>query len=211
VPDQKLSELDEATTFADAFEFYLNAGGTSKRALFSTMRDQVRLDAGDGGKLGLLSGRYTFFDLLFTNNAGTLQHKITLLDGSTASPFVAAINGASNVYTNTPTGPDSSTPFAAGLKIGSTFTNRIIFDTADVTGLESSCVFSAIVFFNETGTVQTASPSYASENVNGVTRKRIVISMGNAAVGGGPPIDTTTIPAGKNLFLQVVGFMPDYA
>lgn len=66
------------------------------------------------------------------NNSGTLQHQIGRFGApQSAGNLIAKINGASTTYTNTPTGADASTAFAAGAKISSANANRIIFDTAN--------------------------------------------------------------------------------
>jgi len=47
----------------------------------------------------------------------------------------------------------------------------------------------------------------ASLNINGVTRFRPIIRLINDMTGATVPIDTTLLPAGKQLAIQVTGFI----
>jgi hypothetical protein len=72
------------------------------------------------------------------NSGGTLQHWIrdASNSGSANNAVARAISGRSSSLTNTPTGPDASTAFAAGVKISSATSSQLIFDYSSCSGAE---------------------------------------------------------------------------
>lgn len=142
------------------------------------------------------------FRLRITNTGGTLQHRIAASDGS-AAKLAGLINGASVTLTNTPSGPDASTPMVAGGKVGGSSPSYFWFDTpAQVTGYED---LQATVEVDQTGHFVTALPTLQSININGVTRIRLAIQFFSAATGTAFALNTTNIGVGKILQVAFSG------
>lgn len=140
------------------------------------------------------------FALTIFNNAGTLQHKITEPGANGASNWASKVNGALSSFTNTPTGADGSTAFAAGGKIGSASANFFYLDVPDQKAADSQ--FIAFVQFNSTANPLTVTAQFVSININGVTRTRLAFQFNVDASGTGFNLNTTNIAAGK--IVQVV-------
>ena len=142
------------------------------------------------------------FTLQITNTAGTLQHKITSdLQSGALGSFSGKISGASATLTNTPTGADASTAFAAGGKISSANTNTFILNTnAQIIADQLVCA-----------TVSRADPSaivavqLVSRDVNGTTRIRPELFF----TSSGSPFALTTanITAGQILEVRFFGML----
>lgn len=142
------------------------------------------------------------FQLQLRNNGGTLQHAISasgLSDTAAYAGLVRKINAASGTWGNTPTGADASTAMATGGKIGTTNTNRFIFDTAVQTNNRMQA--QSIPALLSTGDPITIFARTASLNVNGVTRNRLVFDFYLAA-GGAWSLNTTNIGAGEVVYAQ---------
>jgi hypothetical protein len=138
------------------------------------------------------------------NNAGTLQHSIYQQSGAAAlGNFQSRINSASAAATNTPTGPDSSTPMAAGGKIGNPTTNDFWFDTN--AQVPANFCPTAVVIYNDTGTQITVRPQVASITINGATRFRLLFQFVVAGTGAPFALNTTNIPPGKTIQVQFYG------
>jgi hypothetical protein len=146
------------------------------------------------------------FCVRIVNTAGTLQHYIKDASNNTtaATALVKCINGASGTLTNTPTGADASTAFAAGVKISSAVDSRIIFDTPSQRVAASD--FSVEVI-GSVGVALKALCSHQSINVNGVTRSRFTIELLNAATGNGFGINTTNITTGNLVQVVFSGYL----
>ena len=168
------------------------SGTTLVQGATSVLRDDV------GGYLD------QSFTLNITNNAGTLQHSIYGQSGAQAlGNYSSRVNNASAGATNTPTGPDSSTPMAAGGKISSVTSNNFIFDVApQIVGYTD---IEAVVEFNSTGNAITVRPQVISQNVNGVTQYRLNLSFSNATTGTAFTLNTTSIPGSDTIQVRVKG------
>lgn len=154
----------------------------------------------------LVDRYFVMFRIILINSAGTLQHKMTAPTvGSTdATNFVSRVTGASNTLTNTPTGADSSTAFAAGAKIGNP-TSGFVLDTADQPTPGNDLIHS-VLCYNDAGTAVLAFPCFASRNVNGTTRTRPEIRFFDATTGATFALNTTNIPSGKQIIIDVWGY-----
>jgi hypothetical protein len=144
------------------------------------------------------------FVLSITNSAGTLQHAIHQQSGAVATGnFHSRISGASATPTNTPTGADSSTPMAAGGKIGSASTNVFWFDTAAQVATNADLM--AVVIYNDTATAGLlVRPQIVSLNINGVTRPRLRFEFLTSA-GAAHALTTANIGSGKSIQVQFRG------
>ena len=151
---------------------------------------------------------YQAFQVSVQNQSGTLNHKIIGLNatGSLPSQLVDGINGASGTFTPTPTGTDSSTPFAAGAKISSAASQILILDTvvAQDTGL---CAMQGVVPQSDTGDVLQVLPLIQSRDVNGVTLARLELQFRIASSGAFFGLNTTNIANGQFVTVALSGFM----
>jgi hypothetical protein len=138
------------------------------------------------------------FTLRIVNTAGTLQHRIATPTGG-AAKFASKVSGASPTLANTPTGADGSTAMASGGKIGSASTSTFIFDVSNQIDTDSLFILSDV--YSTTGDVICAIPSFASININGVTRTRLTIQFFLETTGGAFALNTSNIAAGE--FIQV--------
>jgi hypothetical protein len=124
--------------------------------------------------------RLQSFTLRIENVHGELRHRIAE-PGGAPTHFASTIQGATAVFTKTPTGPDESTAFAAGGKIGSAAPSTFWLDTpnqaiADTIGI-------AFIAFNSTGTALNVIAAVRSARINGETKNRLCFQLTNAATG----------------------------
>ena len=147
-------------------------------------------------------------NLNLNNAAGTLKHS-EYRDASNTSPgdYAGGLNNATGTITVTPTGTDSSTAMAAGMKISSASTNFMILDT-DVPIPADTFLIAAII-------ENTCSPSEKSilcvpeiinRNVNGTTAKRFEL-IHKDTTGAAFALNTTNIASGKALKYQFIGML----
>jgi hypothetical protein len=142
------------------------------------------------------------FVLSITNTAGTLQHSITNQAGNIVlGNYSSRINNASPAATNTPTGTDATTAFAAGGKIGSASTNRFWFDTAAQVPAMADGVCS--IDFNSTGNSFTVRPIVVSININGVTQNRLAFEFFTG--GTAFALTAANVPASQTIQVQFKG------
>jgi hypothetical protein len=150
---------------------------------------------------GLLSPQS--FVVEIANNGGTLQH-IFYSDASASGPgLYSKISGAtSGGYTNTPTGTDASTAFAAGAKIGSAATNILWLNTN--AQLSAASLLSAIVEFGNAADVLVQAV-LESVDINGVTQNRLGLSFSLASTGALFALNTTNIAASHGIIVRFNG------
>jgi hypothetical protein len=144
------------------------------------------------------------FCIQLVNNSGTLQHVFYGDASASGTGLFGKVSGASSGgFTNSPTGADASTAFAAGAKIGSANTNTLIFNT----GAQpvNNALMNASLVFNNTTTAVTVAPVFQSINVNGVTQYRLTLQFFNATTGAAFALTTANIASGKGLYVQFSG------
>jgi len=145
------------------------------------------------------------FTLGFFNNGAVIQHYIITdaITGGSPGFCSSRIANASSGFVTTPNGPDASTNFAAGLKIGSATPSDVYFDTA----AQAPGYFQGIcsVALNDTGAAIGARVGIVSININGVTRQRLCMSFFNPSTGAAFAVNTTNIPSGKSLRITFFG------
>lgn len=182
---------------SDGTFFGSNATGTGSGGTSS--------HAGEGNFFSEVQGqRFQSFTVRLINTAGTLQHRICDAFG-VAVNCASLVNGATAALTNTPTGTDASTAFAAGAKISTAQTNVIILDVpnqriADFAGACGEC-------FSTNGTALCVLASYQSFNVNGTTRNRLNFSFFNKTTGAAFALTTGNIGAGFLVQVQFAGYL----
>ena len=144
------------------------------------------------------------FRFRLQNNSGTIQHRTGQVRDITAAPVMAdRITGVTEAFTNTPTGTDSTTAFAAGAKISSANTSILIFNTAT----QSNTYFfgQATINFNSSGTALNVFLTQSSFNVNGVTRNYMILQFTNAATGAN--FDLTTLASAKTIDVTIDAYV----
>lgn len=145
------------------------------------------------------------FLIRLTNTAGTAQHRIGAPSSSSAAGnFFSKINAASQTLTNTPTGTDSSTAFAAGGKISSASTSIFIFDTA--AQIAADQLMSAQIIANNTGTSYAVWARFESQNVNGVTQIRLVVQLLGLTTASGVAF-SSAIGVGQVIDILLDGYL----
>lgn len=164
-----------------------------------------------GGTFAPIAGtEFQAFQVIINNNGGTLQHKIVAPGAgetsATTAPLGNLINGASATYTNTPTGTDASTPFAAGGKISSAQPAAFVLDMPGVTP-ENFVVWPQVKLSN-TGAFPPVEISQSSRDINGVTRNRPEIYLLNSSTGGALSWATLLGTSGFQARVSVFGWFP---
>jgi hypothetical protein len=195
--------------------------GANSAAIFYDKKGKVSGNHAIGGKFffgakpsSFLSGnvddasRYQYeqsFVLSLGNVGGTLQHAIFNRSGgnTVSSEMVNRVIGVSVALTNTPTGADVSTAFAAGGKIGSASTNKFWFDTADQ--IPARADVKASLIYNDTGTEISVRPQLVRININGVTRVRLVFDFVNTSTGAAFALTTANIGLNTSIQVQFTG------
>jgi hypothetical protein len=108
--------------------------------------------------------------------------------------------------TPTPNGTNATTAFAGGLKIDSTFTGMVQFDTADQ--IVGNPLGLAIVADSTVPSVDIrAVPGLLSDNINGITRNRLVVFFEQAPGSAPFALNTSTVANGRFLVVDFVGFL----
>lgn len=145
------------------------------------------------------------FKFRLVNTGGTLQHRISTVSSGTVDPVLAdKITGATATLTNTPTGADASTAFAAGAKISSANTSIVIFNTETQTNDYWTCL--PIITANSSGTALTVTPTIStSVDVNGVTRYYMILQFLDATSGAN--YDLLSLPSGKAVDVVVETYL----
>ncbi|GEM_PF-1178592 len=212
--DQKLSQLTNIMSLADTNEFYVT-DPDSKAVDYSVLRDAIRNDTGEGSKLGLGVGRWNAFTFYIARIGATTDFRHYFRNTVTelgSLPFAGAINGASTSVTTTPSGNDSTTAFAAGAKISSASTNRILLNTASMVEANNASIAAiATMQTNTTDTDVRCVLARRNVDVNGTTRYWLTLEFYDAATHAAFNIDTTNFDTAEQVAVQVVGFLPDYS
>lgn len=143
--------------------------------------------------------------MILRNNAGTLQHAFQNDIAGGASAVLSRIIGNSAAFTNTPTGTDATTAFAAGAKISTTDTNGVVFNTAAQWAQDVD--LEARIVNNSTTINLTVSVSFESFSVNGVTLTRPLFRFWNATSGAAFLLNTTNVGASTLLQVEFTGYL----
>ncbi len=124
--------------------------------------------------------RLQSFTLRIANVHGELQHRIAE-PGGAPTHFAASIYAATAAFTKTPAGPDESSAFAAGGKIGSAAPSTFWLDTPNQTIADTIGI--AFISFNSTGTALNVVAAVRAARINGETKNRLCFQLTNAATG----------------------------
>lgn len=151
------------------------------------------------------SARRQSFRFWLINDGGTLKHRITNLVATDGSNFDGKISGATQTYTATPTGTDSSTDFATGAKILSSNTSVLAFNTNSQGLLTRTMSGTVTMHSNTSGTALSITPAPVSLDINGVTRRWYMLAFTNAASGAA--FDLTSLSAGQQIVFNFEGFI----
>lgn len=188
------------------------AGGVALLASDGVNVRQPAGGSGNGAQSPIIGAAQNIFQWNIINDAGTLKHFFNNpSDGTAAAPLIGGINSPQGpAAAAIATGADASTAFTGGAKVSTGATNRIIFDTADLTDSGLVAMITAMSF-NSEGAALLAKLAVTSRDVNGVTRERLEVSLTNAASGAAYAINTTNLGAGQQLSIQFHGYMPNYS
>lgn len=137
------------------------------------------------------------------NEAGTLEHRFTnVTDNGAVSLSDTPVNLATTIWQPLPDGL-TTTPFTAGVKISNAFSDAVIFQTVTqepgVGGLVATLVY------NSTGTDIAPIWGQCTEEVDGVTRRWPLLQLLTVPAGMTFPINTTNIPTGKIIMVDLIG------
>jgi Protein of unknown function (DUF2793) len=142
---------------------------------------------GGGASFEPWGANATFVDfvIVVSNQSGVLSHRIQEPNTSispTAPSLADVINGASDSDTATPTGADSGTAFATGVKISTTYGSHVLaIDTPDCPIGEGA--LQTTIENSNAGSVPFVYIDLLSANINGVTRTRPNLVLANASTG----------------------------
>jgi hypothetical protein len=136
---------------------------------------------GDGNWHSETAGqRPQSFTLRIANLRGELQHRIAE-PGGAPTHFASTVHGATAAFMRTPTGPDESTAFVGGGKIGSSAPGTFWLDTASQALADTMGV--AFVSFNSTGTPLNVVAAIRPARINGALKNRLCFQLTHAATG----------------------------
>ena len=144
------------------------------------------------------------FVVQLVNAGGALRHRICEPGGG-ISTLASLIVGASADLADTPSGPDESTPFAAGGTVGSGAPGLFWLDTANQRISDSLGI--AVVSFNTTGAALTVNASIQPAKIGGVRRNRLVFAVSDAATGQYVPLTPARIPPGRMVQISWQGYL----
>lgn len=146
----------------------------------------------------------THFELFIQNTAGIIQHKITRIDGTGNSGFAQAINGNSNVFTNTPL-VNNVTGFSAAGGIEAANLNHFIFDSL-VSQVSDLFIFSAGIGHQDTGSNIRALSTRQNLDVNGSVLTRPTLNFYDAATGADFDLTVGNIAASEFIRVNCHGY-----
>lgn len=143
------------------------------------------------------------FNLKIENVSGTIKHSIySTVDKTKNSPFANCILNHSHVSSITPTGPDASTDFTAGVKISSVDDSVIILHTRDIVSNTDSFTTTLTDAIN-VGNNVLISVDTSLRNVNGVSRHYLALKLNASAAA---LFDTD----GDYIVISVFGYADPY-
>lgn len=121
------------------------------------------------------------FNLKIENVSGTIKHSIySTVDKTKDSKFASCVNNHSHVPSITPTGPDASTDFTAGVKISSVDDSVIILHTKDIVS-DTDAFTTTLTDAINVGNNVTIGVDTSLRNVNGVSRHYLALKLNASA------------------------------
>ena len=155
--------------------------------------------------------RFQAFRMMIINDGGAIKHRIAasldyLSAPVSAGPLADRINGAAPSLTVTPSGSNTTTAFAGGVKIDSNFAQLIHFDTAEQT-VGNPLGIAIVTDATVPGVDLRAVPGLLSDNIDGVTRTRLTMFFEQAPGSAPFLLNTSTIASGSFLVVDFVGFL----
>ncbi len=150
--------------------------------------------------------KYQHFCLVFVNTAGTIQHQIVdnQLDG-TASAYADKVTGASASLANTPTTLGAGVDFTNGVGLLNAANQAVVLNTA-VQSTAKGNVHCSVAYYDGNAQRVRVFAGIVSRDVNGTTRARVELRVVDDMTGVAAPVNTTLLPAGKILAIQIQGF-----
>jgi hypothetical protein len=170
-----------------------------------------------GGQFGFKLQQLNAFTLRVQHAEGVahrlvgviLEHLIGAVGAPTSATNVAtSVRNARSDPTATPSGPDATTPFAAGAKVSGSSPDTLILDTGTTGNWEiGDSAFTAQVSLNNTGTAFTVVPHVALQNVNGETLGRLHLTLCNATTGARIAWSAALAASGSMIDITILGFL----
>lgn len=160
------------------------------------------------GGLRLDGQKWQNFTLNIVNTAGTLQYQIwdsplTVAACAYADKIINQGTVLTNLVLNLAVGTGFGST-ACGLISGGT--SQLVFNTAGQVAANSD-VEARITHYDGNVTSCNVICGIVSRNINGVTISRVEVRLENAMTGAPVLFDTTLLPAGKTIQIQVKGFI----
>jgi len=161
-----------------------------------------------GDQFGFKLQQLNAFTLRVQNSGGFLEHMIGAVGSPTTPTNVAtSVRGARSTATRTPTGPDASTGFAAGVKLGNPGGDTLILDTGGGQWEARDSAFSANVSLNASGHACTVVAQVIDASVAGASRRRLHLTLHDAASGAAVPWASALARNGSLIDVSVMGFL----
>jgi hypothetical protein len=147
------------------------------------------------------------FSIQIANNSATIQHKIFAAGQTGVAPtWASSVSGDSTSYTNTPTGTDATTAFAAGAKISSTDNYLLVINSG--AEVPSDAILFATITLNTTTTATyQVRPTVINLDINGVTQNWLAFWLTNAATGANVSWATALATNAYSLEITFLGFI----
>lgn len=166
------------------------------------------IDAKTNGANGLSldAQKWQNFNLRLTNTAGVIQHAIfdNALQGGSPG-YADRIIGNSTALANTPS-VAAGVAFTNGVGLLSGTTSHVVLSTAAAVSGKSNLTVT-LVYYDGNVTRLNVYIGLASRNVNSVTQFRPELVFTNDMTGAAVNIDTTLLPAGKILDININGYI----
>lgn len=175
--------------------------------LFAVLEDFLKVVETSGPPIA--GTEYQSFDVVVKNDGGVIKHKIVApnqgLSGVVAPDLASGVQGASGLYTATPTGADATTGFAAGAKIASANQHQLYLDTEDHDVNEAE-LSAAITYTNGSSPIPQVNITLLDRDVNGVTISRPTIQLLTDNASGGLSF-ANHLAVGDSIRIAVRGYL----
>jgi hypothetical protein len=158
--------------------------------------------------LHLGGGSFHTFSLEINNNAGTLEHRIVNSRARSTLPdsqYICNFSGFSSTYASLPS-VNSSTDFTNGVGYDAINT-QIVLNNNNAQDLDLYQVALNVLYYDGNVNCPNVEHFVSSINVNGTSRLRTHLKFTNSLTGADWAVNTTNIPTGNKIVVQVLGWI----
>jgi hypothetical protein len=158
--------------------------------------------------LHLGGGSFQTFCLEINNNSGTLEHRIVNSRARSTLPdsqYISNFSGFSSTYATLPS-VNGSTDFTNGVGYDAGNT-QIVLNNVNAQDIDLYQVVSNLLYYDGNVHSPNVEPFINSMDVNGTTQFRLHLKFTNSLTGASWDVNTTNIPAGKKITVQVLGWI----